>query len=182
MQAHNILHIAIDIVDLLYKLAQPRLQLLDCFSKQLAFNVQPRYTAPLPMLPSLEDNPIAEQILEVQMTANTPIWDHLEVPTMWATLAAIPVHKSAYIKPVSSKILVHAQCCTYLEAFLCKLEKKPDTIHLVPNFFFLSFFLFFVFFLNQQFITWYLIAVQVPTSKVIQASRKAIPVCSSRLI
>ncbi|KAF5314437.1 hypothetical protein D9619_011854 [Psilocybe cf. subviscida] len=53
----------------------------------------------------------------------------IHVPEEMAALAAMPVPKSAHIKPVGSKMLACAQQRLYLDAFLQELEGDADTIH-----------------------------------------------------
>jgi hypothetical protein len=50
-----------------------------------------------------------------------------------AALAAIPVPKSAHIRPVSLKALACTQQSAYLEVFLRELDKELDAIYLVVD-------------------------------------------------
>ncbi|KAF5325216.1 hypothetical protein D9619_009660 [Psilocybe cf. subviscida] len=131
MQADTILPRAVENMDPFHALAQPGLRLLDCFCDHIMFDAPSRSPPPPP--PPSGDGPSAEEILDVQMWANTLIRDKIHVPKKMAALAAMPVPKSAHIKPIGLKMLARAQQCLYLNAFLQELEGDTDTIHAVVD-------------------------------------------------
>ncbi|KAF5318469.1 hypothetical protein D9619_010810 [Psilocybe cf. subviscida] len=98
MQADTILPTAVENMDPFHALAQPGLRLLDCFCDCIVFDT-PSRSSPLPPPPP-GDGPSAEEILDAQMWANALIRDKINVPEEMGALAAMPVPKSAHIKPV----------------------------------------------------------------------------------
>ncbi|KAF5321476.1 hypothetical protein D9619_001127 [Psilocybe cf. subviscida] len=127
MQADTILPRAVENMDPFHALAQPGLRLLDRSCDRIMFDA-PSRSPPLPPPPP-GDGPSAEEILDARMWANALIRDKIHVPKKMAALAAMPVPKSAHIKPIDSKTLVRAQQRLYLNAFLQELEGDADTIH-----------------------------------------------------
>ncbi|KAF5318640.1 hypothetical protein D9619_010812 [Psilocybe cf. subviscida] len=107
--------------------AKPGLQLLDRFCDHIEFDA-PSRSPPAPP-PHPGDVPSAEEIQDARMWANALIRDKINVPEDMAALAAMPVPKSAHIKPVGSKTLARAQRRLYLDAFLQELEGDANTIH-----------------------------------------------------
>ncbi|KAF5319452.1 hypothetical protein D9619_008863 [Psilocybe cf. subviscida] len=131
MQADTILPTAVENMDPFHALAQPGLRLLDRFCDHIVFDAPSRSPPPPPPPPG--DGPSAEEILDAQMWANALIRDKIDVPEEMAALAAMPVPKSAHIKPVGSKTLARAQRCLYLDALLQELEGDADTIHVAAD-------------------------------------------------
>ncbi|KAF5318585.1 hypothetical protein D9619_010813 [Psilocybe cf. subviscida] len=127
MQADTILPTAVENMDPFHALAQPGLRLLDRFCDRIVFDAPSRSPPPPPPPPG--DGPSAEEILDAQMWANALIRDKIDVPEEMAALAAMPVPKSAHIKPLGSKALARAQRRLYLDAFLQELEGDANTIH-----------------------------------------------------